>query len=174
MPFRRLLILGMLVLCVSCTRPSRKKLAAAAQADVKPDTAVASYNAATRKDPKVFTLPAGTRFSVRIPKSISSQRNLAGSTVEGELAAPIAAFAETIAPRGARVTAVVADAINDERTGSRISLRATRIDLKGGKAYHILSDEPEFHAAAPRSAAEIPAESLIAFRLKTPVQVTVD
>ncbi len=100
---------------------------------------------------------------MRLAQGISMEKHRAGSKVEGELAAPISAFAETIAPRGARVLAEVS-----EKAGEGISLRATRIELKSGKSYDIASDEPVLRVE------KVPAESLVGFRLRTPVQVTVE
>ena len=151
----------LLAICFSCTRPSKKALAAKPATDAKEGAVFQS--ASSTAPPKVFMLPAGTRFSVRIPNGVSSQKNPAGSNVEGELAAPISAFAETIAARGAKVMTVVGGSPDDG-----ITLRATRIDLKGGRSYYIASDEPQFRAQV------IPAEALVGFRLRNPVQVTVD
>ena len=146
----------MLMFCIGCTRQSRNA--------VVTKQGSASFRAeSSQSAQKVFMLPAGTRFSVRIPQGISSQKNPTGSSVEGELAAPISAFTETIAPRGSKVMTVVGDT---SREG--ITLRATRIDLKGGKTYYIASDEPQLRAQG------IPAEALVGFRLRNAVQVTVE
>jgi hypothetical protein len=144
-----MLVIVVLALGFACTRPSRNVGGVVQQASVL-------QAASNPMPPKVFSLPAGTRFSVRLAEGVSAQRSPAGSSVEGELAAPIAAFTETIAPRGSRVVAVVGE------TGD--TLRATRIELKGGKSYEITSDEPEF----PK------ADALVGFRLRNPVQVTVE
>jgi hypothetical protein len=145
----RILVIVVLALGFGCTRPSGNVAGTVQQASVL-------QTASNRMPRKVLSLPAGTRFSVRLSETVSARKNPAGSTVEGELAAPIAAFAETIAPRGSRVVAVVGE------TGD--TLRATKIELKGGKSYEITSDEPEF----PK------ADALVGFRLRNPVQVTVE
>ena len=148
--------------------------------------------------PKVFTLPAGTRFSVRIPKPVSSSRYGTGSTIEGELAAPIAAFGETIAPRGTPVIAVVSDSTAGATVNglAEIALRATQLRMNGGVLLNISTDEPRFYAperpareiltvdvssagatgveGARNGPAVIPAEYLIGFRLRNPVQVSVN
>jgi len=150
-----------LAFCIGCNRQSRKAVATKPGGDRKQLSALQA--ASSQAVQKVFMLPAGTRFSVRIPQGVSSQKNPTGSSVEGELAAPISAFTQTIAPRGSKVMTVVGDTSRDG-----ITLRATRIDLKGGKTYYIASDEPQLRAHG------IPAETLVGFRLRNPVQVTVD
>lgn len=163
----QILVLVVLALGFGCTRPSRKATAGVQQQQKQEQQQVSEaaliHAASVPVAPKVFWLPAGTRFSVRLNEGLSADKNPAGSEVRGELAAPISAFAETIAPRGSKVFAVVG-APGPEG----LTLRATKIQLKNGKSYEIASDEPHVRPEG------IPAESLVGFRLRNPVQVTVE
>jgi hypothetical protein len=108
---------------------------------------------------RVLTLPAGTRFAVMVPAKGPGM----GSTLEGELAAPISAYTETVVPRGTRVVTEISDPAKGD---TQVSVRATQIRLKNGKVVNISSDEPKVVADS--------AEKLVSFRLTNAVQVTVE
>ena len=139
----------------SCVRKS--KVEAAERKEVNPATKSTPYRFGVSR---VLTLPAGTRFAVMVPSKGSGT----GSTVEGELVAPISAYTETVVPRGTKVVTEVSDSATKGDT--QVSLRATQIRLKNGKVVNISSDEPRVVADS--------GEKLVSFRLINAVQVTVE
>jgi hypothetical protein len=153
-----LLLPGALVTS-GCLRKSKVEAAAAAQ---KKEERAGAEKAGPYKFgvSRVLTLPAGTRFSVFVPAKSST------ATVEGELAAPISAFTETVVPRGAKVVTQVSQALAASKGEAQISMRATQIRLKNGEVVNISSDEAKVIAD--------PGEKLVSFRLANPVQVKVE
>ena len=140
-----------------CLRKSKVEAAAAEKKEANPTTKSTPYRFGVSR---VLTLPAGTRFAVMIPSKGSGS----GSTLEGELVAPISAYTETVVPRGARVVTEMSAA--PAKGDTQVSLRATQIRLKNGKVVNISSDEPRVVADS--------GEKLVSFRLTNAVQVTVE
>ena len=140
-----------------CLRKSKVEAAAAEKKEVSRVAKSTPYRFGVSR---VLTLPAGTRFAVMVP----SKGTGSGTTLEGELVAPISAYTETVVPRGARVVTEISD--STAKGDAHISLRATQIRLKNGRVVHISSDEPRVVADS--------GEKLVSFRLINAVQVTVE
>ncbi len=147
------LLLPPAVMLSGCLRKSKVEAAEKKDATSSPKSVPFRFGVS-----RVLTLPAGTRFAVMVPPKGPGT----GSTLEGELVAPIAAYTETVVPRGARVVTEMSEPVGK----GEVVVRATQIRLKNGKVVNISSDEPKVVADS--------AEKLVSFRLTNAVQVTVE
>jgi hypothetical protein len=74
-----------------------------------PSPEVARSSAAPA-EPRVRTIPSGTRVAVSMSETLSASRNNAGDSFSGVLSEPLTAGGTTIYPRGTRVSGTVAAA----------------------------------------------------------------
>ena len=177
--FAKIALVSVLLLvtagCGSRSRKAREKAAAAAEAAAKAKAAASE----TKLPPRAVTLPAGTRFSVRMMLPAQQPQNPNGVQVEGELAAPISAFTETVFPRATTVVAIMST------EGGDVTIRATKFKVAGGTVLDVTSDAPRLAPSAKQAGVvgggemmsigsnAVLSETLVAFRLKEPLQVTI-
>src|SRR5512137_3044539 len=67
--------------------------------------------------PREVTVPAGVQVAVRLDAAVSSASASSGQRIQGELAAPLAAGSEVVAPVGTPVEATVATVVPSGRLG---------------------------------------------------------
>ncbi len=81
--------------------------------------------------PRLMTVPAGTRISVRLAATVSSASATPGQRLEGELAAPLVAGGAVVAPAGTAVQATVETAVPSGRLArpARLALDLTSVRI---------------------------------------------
>jgi hypothetical protein len=108
---------------------------------VSPEPGTPAANAAVPQQPlsrpvppkQTVTLPVGTRVQVRTTSALSTESAVAGQSFSANLSAPLKIEGKEIAPAGADITGVVADADKGGRVKgvANISLRLTSIEIDG-------------------------------------------
>ncbi len=151
---------------------------------------------APARAPRRVTLPTGLPVSVRLNEPLSSDHAAAGATFTASLAEPLIVDGLVIAERGARTTGRVVDAQNSasfngtsvvklELTsvftsdGQKIAIstdpwtkRASMGKIDGGSTLGAIIGAIAARAGAGGMPANVPAESIVRFRLATRVTVT--
>ena len=109
---------------------------------LEPNGLVASGTAKSYPTPTAAVVAPGTRVSVRLNSALSTHTNRAGETFTAELAQPLEVNGRVIAPRGSRVTGVVADSNPGGRVKgvAHIALRLSEIQLASGANMNVSTD----------------------------------
>ncbi len=83
--------------------------------------------------PEPIVIPAGTKVQIRTTNALSTKTVATGEPFSGSLSAPLVIKGETIAPKGAPVEGVVADADEGGRVKgvASLSLRLTKVEIHG-------------------------------------------
>ncbi|MCU1314064.1 MAG: hypothetical protein JWM54_1821 [Acidobacteriaceae bacterium] len=84
-------------------------------------------------EPVTYTIPAGTRVTVRLAQSVSSQTAHAGDTVEATVTSPIVVKGKTVVPDGSPATVEVTDANSRGKFkgAAVLGLRLTSLRVNG-------------------------------------------
>jgi hypothetical protein len=150
-------------------------------------------SAAHVPQPHQVTLNAGLILPVRLVDGLSSERNAPGDAFAATLDREVVADGFVVAERGARVEGrVVAVDRAKVRSSAALALELTTLHTSDGQTVAIQTDGYFNHGEPPqvnnttkiaggagvgdvlltRWPVEMPSESLVAFRLKTPVPLT--
>ncbi len=116
---------------------------------MKPDT-VAKPPAA--RVPETVTVPAGTTLSVRLSKTLNSEKNQAGESFTATLESPLVVDDIVLAERGARVEGKLMEVDRSGRVkgAARLALALTRIQLSDGQRVALATDSWERVAESSR------------------------
>jgi hypothetical protein len=123
-----------------------------------PDASSTSNSTATKAPPaepvktapavKPIEIPSGTELSIILVESLSSEKNNAGDTFTGNLAAPIMIKGATVIEKGAKVQGKVVDAEGSGRVKGLANMRLilTSVTPLHGKAVPIVTKTQFFEA----------------------------
>jgi len=89
--------------------------------------------------PRIVTLPEGTVLKVRTATAISTNTHKTGDTFVGTLHEPLIEGTRVVAPKGARVAGLVADANKGGRVKgvAEIAVRLTKLNFANGQVVDI-------------------------------------
>ncbi len=120
----------------------------AAPATKSPKKAVTTSSPAPAPAPRTITLPQGTPLMVRTTTEISTKSVRTGDSFVGSLEEPLTVGGVVVAPKGADVTGVVANANPGGRVKGRaeLELRLRSFREKGGQAVNVSTNTLEFNA----------------------------
>jgi hypothetical protein len=130
-------------------------------------------SAAPAPEPHQATLNAGLLLPVRLVDGLSSERAVPGDVFLAMLDQELVADGFVIAERGARVEGrvVAADRGGKARGVAALAVELTGLHTSDGQAVAIRTDSFFKHAEAAKPA-ELPSETRVTFRLKSPVPLT--
>ncbi len=137
------------------TPPKTKKAPAApapapvAAAEPSPSPAQAAAPPPAKRAPAHITIPAGTRFTVRLIEAVDTAKNKEGDTFRASLDEPVVIENKTVIPRHANVTARLVSAKSAGRFAGSSSVVLVLSTVKiGGKTYEVETGEFTKQAAS--------------------------
>jgi hypothetical protein len=134
------LLLGSSLAWLGCNRASETSAETETPATKAPGTSRApSTRAARTPAPRNITLAEGTVLNVRTTSAISTKSATTGETFQATLEEPLAESGRVIAPKGARVTGLVANSDPGGRVKgvAHLTVRLTQLELADGRTVDI-------------------------------------
>lgn len=124
--------------------PAPANGASASSAPAPGTPAPATAAAAPPPAPASYTIPAGTRISVRLGQTLSSKTSQAGESFTATVAAPVTIEGKQVIPSGASATGTVTDAkpLGRFKGGAVLAVRldSVRVD---GRTYEVATSSVE-------------------------------
>lgn len=96
---------------------------------------------------EVIQVPAGTKMTVRLDQSVSTERNSSGDTFRAHLAQPLVVQGKTLAPAGSQVVGELTHVDDSDRVKGRAEMTlALRKLITNGKEYSLQTNSRTFRA----------------------------
>lgn len=121
-----------------------------APAPTAPDPATTTTTAPPPPRPASITIPAGAEITVRMIDGVDSSVNQIGETFRASLDEPIALNGQTVAERGADITAKLTEVAQAGRIAGRSELSLVLLDITLNGRKHEITTAEVYEAGASR------------------------